>query len=109
MQRFRWLALFAVTALTLCLPMSTQAQNGSQVTKAQVDAALPQAEKYIEDAQAQTGVPGVAVAIVFQDQVVYLKGFGVREAGKPDPITEDTVFQWRLSRNPLLPQWSVNW
>ena len=41
----------------------------------------------------QTGVPGVAVAVVYQDKVVYAKGFGVREVGKPDKVDPDTVFQ----------------
>src|SRR4029077_14859011 len=27
------------------------------------------------------------------DRVVYAKGFGVREIGKPDPVTADTLFE----------------
>ena len=42
---------------------------------------------------AQTGLPGAAVAVVYADEVVYERGFGVRELGKPDPITPETVFQ----------------
>ena len=41
----------------------------------------------------QTGVPGTAVAVVYDDEVVYERGFGVRELGKPEPITPETVFQ----------------
>jgi CubicO group peptidase (beta-lactamase class C family) len=37
-------------------------------------------------------VPGVAVAVVQDDRVVYLRGHGVREAGKDDPVTPDTLF-----------------
>jgi CubicO group peptidase (beta-lactamase class C family) len=37
-------------------------------------------------------VPGVAVAIVRDGEVIYLKGFGVRELGRADPVTPDTVF-----------------
>ncbi len=37
-------------------------------------------------------VPGLALVIVRDDRLVYLKGFGVREVGKPDPVTADTVF-----------------
>jgi CubicO group peptidase (beta-lactamase class C family) len=37
-------------------------------------------------------VPGVAVAVVRGDEVVYLKGHGVREVGKKAPVTHDTVF-----------------
>ena len=38
-------------------------------------------------------VPGAAVAVVYDDAVVYERGFGVRELGKPEPITPETVFQ----------------
>ena len=37
-------------------------------------------------------VPGAAVVIVHGDDVVYLKGHGVRERGTDHPITPDTVF-----------------
>jgi CubicO group peptidase (beta-lactamase class C family) len=32
------------------------------------------------------------LVVVRDDRLVYLKGFGVREAGKPEPVTPDTVF-----------------
>ena len=32
----------------------------------------------------RTGVPGMAVAVVCEDQVVHLEGYGVREAGTSD-------------------------
>lgn len=38
------------------------------------------------------GVPGAALGIVKDDRVIYLKGFGVREKGKPAVVTVDTVF-----------------
>ena len=36
--------------------------------------------------------PGAAVVVVQDGEVVYLKGFGVREKGKEDKVTPDTVF-----------------
>ena len=38
------------------------------------------------------GVPGAAVAVVRDGEVVYLKGHGVREAGGDRSVTPDTVF-----------------
>ena len=35
-------------------------------------------------------VPGLAIAVVKDDSVVFLKGYGVRELGKPDPVTVHT-------------------
>ncbi len=46
----------------------------------------------IRDALKAWGVPGVAVAVVRDDQVVYLKGHGLREAGTDRLVTPDTVF-----------------
>src|SRR4051794_19272853 len=37
-------------------------------------------------------VPGVAVAIVRDGEVVYLKGHGLREVGGTEPVTPDTLF-----------------
>jgi CubicO group peptidase (beta-lactamase class C family) len=36
--------------------------------------------------------PGVAVAIVREDKIVYLKGHGVKQSGKNDPVTPATLF-----------------
>ena len=38
-------------------------------------------------------LPGLAVAVVKDDRVVYLKGLGVRVAGESAPVTPDTLFQ----------------
>ena len=40
----------------------------------------------------RTGVPGLSIAIVYKDQVVYLIGSGM-EAGRSKPVDPDTVFQ----------------
>jgi CubicO group peptidase (beta-lactamase class C family) len=37
-------------------------------------------------------VPGLTVGIVRNDEVVYLKGFGVKRLGSPEPVTPDTLF-----------------
>ena len=37
-------------------------------------------------------VPGLAIAIVKDDSVVYARGFGVREIGKPGRVDENTLF-----------------
>ncbi len=47
------------------------------------------------------GVPGIAIAVVHRDQVVYKKGFGVRETGKPQRVDADTVFQVASMSKPI--------
>lgn len=41
----------------------------------------------------QWNVPAIAVAVVQNDKVVYLKAIGVKELGKPDQVTPDTLFE----------------
>jgi len=47
---------------------------------------------YIEKAMQDWQVPGLAVALVKGDKVVYMKGYGVRELGKNQVVNEDTIF-----------------
>src|ERR1700693_5438651 len=56
-------------------------------------AQLSDVDKLVTDTMNVWQVPGLAVAIVQNDRVVYAKGFGVREIGKPDPVTPDTLFE----------------
>lgn len=49
-------------------------------------------DEVVEKALKEFDAPGAAVVIVKGGEVVYLKGFGVREKGKGDKVTPDTVF-----------------
>lgn len=79
---------FAASARRQATPSANQGVTAESVT-----AAIDKLEGIIQDAMASSGVPGLAVAVVFQDEVVHLAGYGVREAGTSDPIDADTVFQ----------------
>ncbi|CAA9551304.1 MAG: Beta-lactamase class C-like and penicillin binding proteins (PBPs) superfamily / DUF3471 domain [uncultured Thermomicrobiales bacterium] len=50
---------------------------------------------------ARTGVPGMAVAVVFHDAVTFVGGFGVRELGGNEQVDGDTVFQLASLSKPL--------
>ena len=49
-------------------------------------------DSYIESAMRDWKIPGLAVGIVKNDSVVYLKGFGVRTLGRPEKVDEHTLF-----------------
>lgn len=38
-------------------------------------------------------VPGVSIAIIDSGRLVWAGGFGVKEAGRPEPVTATTIFQ----------------
>lgn len=64
-----------------------------QLTDAQIDKAVARLDQTITDLMRRTGVPGLSVAVVHDDEVVHLKGFGVRRTGEPAKVGPDTVFQ----------------
>jgi len=49
-------------------------------------------DAYFAAAREDWGVPGFAVAIVKDDEVVFAEGYGVREQGKPGGVDENTRF-----------------
>ncbi len=105
---------WSVSVALLFLPLAVQAEPATNVTPPtvkvaqtepavtdQIKAALPELEQLAEQTLKQTGVPGMAIAVVYKDQVVYLKGFGVREAGKKEAVDANTVFQLASMSKPI--------
>jgi CubicO group peptidase (beta-lactamase class C family) len=74
---------------------------GGQLTLEQVKAATTELEKLTEEEMRARGIPGIAIAVVFKDDVVFAKGFGVREVGKENPVDTDTVFQLASVSKPI--------
>ncbi|KOU29184.1 beta-lactamase [Streptomyces sp. WM6372] len=72
-----------------------------QITDSEVDRALARLPGFVTDTMRSTGVPGAAVAVVHDDKVVYLKGFGVRRTDAPGAIGPDTVFQVASVSKPI--------
>src|SRR3954470_11649678 len=92
-SRRRAMQAALATAAAVALPRSrTGAQQATPtaggeatITAPQVQSALDRLDRLIEEGMAQTGLPGAAVAVVYNDEVVYERGIGVREVGKPEP------------------------
>ena len=66
-----------------------------------IEPAIEQLKTFIKDGMRKTGVPGVAVAVVYRDKVVYLDGFGYRKAGNRARVDADTVFQLASVSKPI--------
>ncbi len=49
-------------------------------------------DEYINKALKDWDVPGLAIAIVKNDQIVFARGYGVRKLGDPTPVDEKTIF-----------------
>jgi beta-lactamase class C len=58
-----------------------------------VEGLLTKYENSLREHMARTKTPGVAVAIVHDTTVVYLKGFGLRQVGTHDSVDVNSVFR----------------
>jgi CubicO group peptidase (beta-lactamase class C family) len=87
--------------LVCCLPLFCAAQQKTEITPDRVNAALAQLDLYIQANLAKTKVPGAAVAVIYNDQVVFLRGYGVRKVGEAAQIDPDTVFELASVSKPL--------
>ncbi len=63
----------------------------SAITKADTPQLAPLHE-YIKQAMDQWQVPGLAISIVKDDEVILAQGFGVRKIGEAAPVDERTLF-----------------
>jgi CubicO group peptidase (beta-lactamase class C family) len=71
------------------------------VTRDQVMAAVAQIDGLVEAEMQRSEVPGIAVAVVHDDEVVFAEGYGVREVGTQDPVSPETVFQLASLSKPI--------
>ncbi|MBK9154313.1 MAG: serine hydrolase [Chloracidobacterium sp.] len=49
-------------------------------------------DAYAENAMKEWEVPGMAVAVVKDDKIVFARGYGVKKLGEPAPVDERTIF-----------------
>jgi CubicO group peptidase (beta-lactamase class C family) len=56
------------------------------------EATLNGFDEYVNKALKDWELPGVAIAIVKNDKIVFARGYGVRKLGDPTPVDEKTLF-----------------
>jgi CubicO group peptidase (beta-lactamase class C family) len=84
----------------LCFAMLVFASFGIAQEQAQVAIEKPglspeelsELEAWIEETRQAWDVPGLSVAIVWNDQVIHCKGYGVRQLGSVEAVDKDTLF-----------------
>ena len=80
LKRRIWPSLLLVVVLMSGYPVRAQ------------ESPLAEFDDYVNRALKDWEVPGVAIAIVKNDQIVFAKGYGVRKIGDPTPVNEKTLF-----------------
>jgi len=77
------------------------AVSAVSVPPQRINRAVAALDAIAQNVQRKTGVPGIAIAVVHNDKVVYLKGFGVRKAGTNQRVDADTVFELASVSKPV--------
>lgn len=93
--------LGGIVAAVVAPPVFSSPVRAETATREKVAAALTRLEPFVRQLIDRKLVPGLSIAIVHQDEVVFLKGFGLRQIGKPDAVDVDTVFQLASVSKPL--------
>lgn len=76
-----------VALLWILLP----APGGAQGAPAGTDP-LDGLHAYVSSAVQAWGIAGLSLAVVRNDSVVFARGYGVREVGRPEPVDPNTIF-----------------
>lgn len=87
------LSLF-ITAALLPRPLLGQQATAAKPAANSTDytTALAAIEKALDDKRKELGIPGISLAIVKDDQIIYVKGIGYKDIDKKLPVTPDTRF-----------------
>ena len=86
-------ASFFLVILLVSSTLATAQEKRNQPARhdyQQVAAAL---EPFIEREMTQTGIPGLSIAIVDDQQIVWAQGFGMADAKAGKPATAETVYR----------------
>src|SRR5688500_20184584 len=65
------------------------------IAVAQQGAPEPDFDQYVVQAMKEWEVPGLAIAVVKDDRIVFAKGYGLRELGGTAAVNEHTLFAIR--------------
>ncbi|HPQ83306.1 MAG TPA: serine hydrolase [Actinomycetota bacterium] len=72
---------------------SAQPEPNRPVTTKDINRAVNDLPKLVKKTMRKTGVPGIAVAVVHKDKVIYKRGFGVRSTKTGKKVKPSTIFQ----------------
>ncbi len=75
-------------------PPEMIAEAGVAPAPALDEATVAEIEALVEEAMSRNMLPGFALGVVKDGELVYAKGFGVTSLDGGEPVTPQTVFQW---------------
>ncbi len=91
---YRWgWRLLSLLSVFLGLVEAANAYHPSHAHENNLEPALRRLDQQVHRYLASKKIPGCAIAIVYQNKVVFMKGYGHRALGQEGMIDTDTVFQ----------------
>lgn len=95
-RKLRFVTFFLLLTISSARSFSLIAQQpvsvNSSVSSADTIDRLATIENAVEKRRRELGIPGLALAIVKDNQIIFNKGFGSRNIGKNLPVTPNTLF-----------------
>ena len=70
-------------------------------SRSMIDQSFGKLDEIVKQTMERTGVPGIALAVVFDDQVVYQNGYGFRSTETKERVQAETVFQMASLSKPV--------
>src|SRR5438094_10161557 len=97
----RFIHRVVLTSIATLVLLEISSAQQPHVTTEQVTRAVQELEKLAQKKIQENALPGLAIAVVFQDKTMYAKGFGMRDVNTKTPIDADTVFQLASLSKPI--------
>lgn len=82
--------LLRAAVVALCVGLALG--SGASTLRAQAREPYRGLDAFVKKAMSLQQVPGLAIAIVRNDSVLYTRGYGVEKAGTNTPVDENTIF-----------------
>lgn len=86
---------------TLSIHKEQPLQSQSEKELAELKEVFDNYEQWLSGQITESGTVGAAVAIVYKDQIGFLRCYGTRKAGSNDPVDEHTIFRLASVSKPV--------
>ncbi|MDD4755326.1 MAG: serine hydrolase [Prolixibacteraceae bacterium] len=96
LSSFAFMQFFTSTASDIESRPEQETDNNEEREKdnyPEIEGIISEYDKAITEEIQNSGTVGSAIAIVYKDQIAFLKCFGVRRAGEDNPVDENTIFR----------------
>ncbi len=92
-QKLIWAMIHILTSAMISITMAPSAIAAPESEKTtELEIRLAQLSSRLEEKRIEHHIPGMAIAVVQDDKVIFARGFGVSDLVTKKPVTKDTLF-----------------